>query len=171
MWLRAYGLFLVPAVLILVIGDVFNTFRAASGSSYLDGLPGPVLAALSPFGVVALLGMATAYGSWRTERWQGGFVAALGMSIVVWVFMAAWESATFYSFARAQASNPYWVQAWHWSTNRAGTPDETFQHWIFWDNVGALIIAGVALLVTSLACGGLAAIVGVMSRRHSSATH
>jgi hypothetical protein len=100
MWLRSYGWLVVPAVLLLVVGDVFNTFRAPSGASYLDGLPRLVLAVMSPLGVVGLLGLATAYGSWRTQRWQGGFVAALGVSVIVWLFMAAWWNSTFYAFAQ-----------------------------------------------------------------------
>jgi hypothetical protein len=75
-----------------------------------------------------------------------------------------------------QQSNPYWVQAWQWSIHRAhpptpfgfnpDTPDETFLHWIFWDNVGALIIAGIVLLVTSCVCGGIGAILGeIVSHR------
>jgi hypothetical protein len=170
MWLRAYWWLVVPAALLLVVHDVFNTFRAPSGASYLDGLPTLVLAAISPLGVVGLLGLATAYGSWRTERWQGGFVAALGVSVVVWLFMAVWSNATFYPFARVQQSNPYWVSAWHWSTHRgapgvgpglsSATLDETFVHWMYWDGVGALFIAGIVLLVTSCVCGGIGAILG-----------
>jgi hypothetical protein len=176
MWLRAYRWLVVPAVLLLVGHDVFNTLRAPSGASYLDGLPRLVLAAISPLGVVGLLGLATAYGSWRTQRWQGGFVAALGVSVIVWLFMAAWSSATFYPFAQVQQSNPYWVGAWHWSTHRGvpgvgpglspGTPEETFVHWMYWDGVGALFIAGIVLLVTSFVCGGIGPILGeIISHR------
>src|SRR5215831_5738457 len=56
MWLRSYWWLVVSAVLVLVVGDVFNTFRAPSGASYLDGLPRSVLAVISPLGVVGLLG-------------------------------------------------------------------------------------------------------------------
>ncbi len=125
---------------------------------------------ISPLGVVGLLGLATAYGSWRTQRWQGGFIAALGVSVIVWLFAAVWSNATFYPFAQVQQSNPYWVGAWHWSTHRGaaasvpglspGTPEETFVHWIYWDNVGALIIGDMVLLVTSFVCGGIGAILG-----------
>jgi hypothetical protein len=77
MWLRAYWWLVVSAVLLHVVHDVFETFRAPSGASYLDGLPALVLAVLSPLGLVGLVGLTTVYGSWRAERWQGGFVAAL----------------------------------------------------------------------------------------------
>ena len=155
MWLRAYWWLVVSAVLLLVVSDVFNTFRAPSGASYLDGLPRLVGAVLSPLGVVGLLGLGTAYGSWRTQRWQGGFVAALGVSVIVWLFMAAWGNATFHPFATVQQANPYWVQAWQSSASQ-----ETFQHWMYWDGVGALTIAGIVLIVASFVFGGIAALVG-----------
>jgi hypothetical protein len=164
MWLRAYWWLVVAAVLLHIVHDVFNTFRAPSGASYLDGVPALVVAVLSPLGLVGLVGLATAYGSWRAGRWQGGFIAALGVAAIVWVFMAAWGNATFYPFAKVQEANPYWVQAWQWSIHRPGVPQhasaETFQHWMYWDGVGALIIAGIVLLVASFVSGGIAAMVG-----------
>ncbi|MEO6235481.1 MAG: permease prefix domain 2-containing transporter [Vicinamibacterales bacterium] len=166
LWMRTYWWLVVPAVLLLVVHDVFNTFRAPSGASYLDGLPRLVRAVISPLGVVGLLGLATTYGSCRTQRWQGGFVASLGVSVIVWLFMAAWGNATFYSFARVSQSNPYWVQAWQWSIHRGGlspsAPEETFLHWMYWDGVGALLIAGIVLLVTSFVLGGIGAILGAI---------
>jgi hypothetical protein len=164
MWLRAYWWLVVSAVLLHVVHDVFNTFRAPSGASYLDGLPALVPAVLSPLGLVGLLGLATVYGSWRAERWQGGFVAALGLAVIVWVFMAAWGNAMFHSFSKVQEANPYWVQAWQSSIHRTGVPAhapaETFHQWMYWDGVGALIIAGIVLLVTPFVFGGIAALVG-----------
>jgi hypothetical protein len=161
MWLRAYWWLVVSAVLLAVVHDVFDTFRAPSGASYLDGLPRLVLAVLSPLGLVGLVGLATVYGSWRAERWQGGFVAALGVAVFVWLFMLLWASVTFHSFAQAQQSNPYWIQAWHWSiAHHGGAPNETFVHWLYWDNIGALLIAGIVLLVTTFFFGGIAALIG-----------
>jgi hypothetical protein len=162
MWLRAYGWLLVPVVLLLTVSDVFNSFRAPSGSSYLDGVPRLVGAVLSPIvSVVGLLGLATVYGSWRTGRWQGGFVAALGLSVLVWSFMVLWMNATFYAFAQVQQSNPYWMQAWHWSiAHHHAAPNETFVYWLYWDNVGGLTMAGIVLLVTPLFFGGIAALIG-----------
>ena len=171
MWVRAYWWLVVPAVLFIVIHDVFNTFRAPSGASYLDGLPGLARAVMSPLGVLGPIGLAAAYGTWRTERWEGGFVAALGTSVFVWVFMAVWGNATFYPFAQVMQSNPYWVQAWHWSTNRAGTPEETFLHWAYWDGVGALIIGGLAMFVASCLGGGLSGILlAIRTRRRARAS-
>ena len=170
MWLRAYWWLAVPVLLLLVVSDVFNTFRAPSGASYLDGLPKLVLAVISPLGVVGLLALTTAYGSWRTQRWQGGLVAAVGISVLAWLFAAAWWGATVYPFAQVQQVNPYWVHAWQWSTHRAAQhSDETFLHWIFWDNVGALIIGGIVLFGASFVCGGIGAILAGISsqRRHA----
>ena len=170
-WLRAYWWLVVPAVLLLVIGDLFNTFRAPSGASYLDGLPALALAVMSPLGVVGLLGLASVYGSWRTKRWEGGLVAALGVSLVVWLFMVAWSTATVYPFAQVQQSNPYWVEAWQWSTHRAGAREETFLHWIILDNVGAMVIGGIALFVASVVWGGIGGTLGaITSRRRPTAS-
>jgi len=162
MWLRAYSGLVVSVVLLLVVSDVFNTFRAPSGASYLDGLPRLVDIVISPVvSVVGLLGVATAYGSWRTQRWQGGFVAALGVAVLVWVFLVLWVSATFNSFAHVQQSNPYWIQAWQWSINHHhASPNETFVDWLYWDNVGGLFFAGLVLLVTPFFFGGIAALIG-----------
>jgi hypothetical protein len=91
MWLRAYWWLFVSAVLFIVVENVFDPFRAASDASYLDGQAAFVLAVLSPLGLVGLVGLATAYGSWRAERWQGGFVAALSVSAIAWLFTAAWR--------------------------------------------------------------------------------
>ena len=93
MWLRAYWWLVVSVVLLLVVSDLFNTFRAPSGVSYLDGLPTLAYSVISPLGVIGLLGLATAYGSWRTQRWQGGFIAALGVSVLVWLFMVVETSS------------------------------------------------------------------------------
>ncbi len=163
MWLRAYGWLVVSAVVLHVVHDVFDTFRAPSGVSYLDGLPRVVPAVLSPLGLIGLVGLATVYGSRRAGRWQGGFVAALGVAMIVWLFLAAWGTATFHPFANVQQGNAYWVQAWHSSTHGADLPphasEETFQHWRYWDGVGALMTAGIVLLVTSFFFGGIAALV------------
>jgi len=170
-WLRAYWRFIVPVVLLLVVHDIFNTFRAPSGASYLDGLPGLALAPMSPLVGVGVFLLAGAYGSWRTQRWEGGLVAALGTSFVVWLFVVVWGSATFYPFAQVQQSNPYWIQAWQWSTHRANS-NETFIRWIFWDNVGSLFIGGIALLVASVVCGGIGSALGLITaRRHPAAIH
>src|SRR4051794_27976354 len=98
MRLRAYWWLVVSAVLLYVVEDVFNTFRAPSGASYLDGRPTIVYAVLSRVGLIGLVGLATAYGSWRAGRWQGGFAAALSVSTIAWLLMVAWRNATFQPF-------------------------------------------------------------------------
>src|SRR5262245_27037225 len=174
-WLRAYLWFVAPVVLLIVVNDIFNTFRASTGASYLDGLPNLARAPLSPFVAIGLFALAAAYGSWRTQRWPGGFVAAVGMFVAVWLFMAFWWNATLYPFAQVQQSNPYWIQAWHWSTHRAhppsffglnpDTPDETFLRWIFWDNLGGLFFLGIAMLTISVVCGSIGSTLGLISAR------
>ena len=179
-WLRAYWWFLVPVILLLVIHDIFNTFRAPSGASYLDGEP--ALALMSPLVIVGFFALAGAYGSWRTQRWAGGLVAAFGTFVVVWLFMVVWWNATLYPFAQVQQSNPYWIQAWQWSTHRANpssffgftpdTPDETFLRWIFWDNIGGLFFLGISMLAASVVCGGIGSTLGLITaRRRAEAIH
>jgi hypothetical protein len=163
-WLRAYWWLAVPIVLALGIHDVFNTFRAPSGASYLDGLPALARVVISPLAGVAVFALAGAYGSWRTRQWEGGVVAALGTFCVTWLFMLGWWNATFYPFAQVQQSNPYWIEAWQWSTQRAHS-DATFLRWIFWDNVGSLIIGGIAMLTASVVCGGFGSGLGLLAAR------
>jgi hypothetical protein len=89
--------------------------------------------------------------------------------------MAFWWSATFYPVAQVQQTNPYWIHAWQWSIHRAhpptlagfnpDTPDETFLHWIFWDNVGGLIFFGLAMCVMSSICGVVGSTVSWTFRR------
>jgi len=179
-WLRTYWGFVVPVILLLVVGDIFNTFRAPSGASYLDRLPMLAHLPLSPFVAVGFFVMAGAYGSWRTREFAGGLVAALGTFVVMWLFMVIWGTVTFYPFAHVQQSNPYWIQAWQWSTHRAhppstfgfnpDTPDEGFLNWIFWDNIGALLFGGVAMLIASSICGGLGSALGLIAARQRPAT-
>jgi hypothetical protein len=170
-FLRAYWWFGAPLVLTLVIHDIFNAFRDPSGASYLERLvplPFPPLFAVAVFFIVA------GYGSWRTRRWAGGFVAALGTFVMLWSSMAVWWAATFYPFAQVQQSNPYWIQAWHWSLGRAqpttlfgfnpDTPNETFLRWIFWDNVGALIMLGISMMLLATVCGSIGSTIGNLCR-------
>jgi hypothetical protein len=163
MWLRAYWWLVASVVLLHVIHDVFDTFRAASGASYLDGRPTLVYAALSQVGLAGFVGLATVYGSWRSGRWQGGLVAAFGVSVTAWVFMAAWETATFHSFVHLQQANPYWIQAWQSSVHQvslsAHGSEETFQHWVFWNGVVTLVTAGIVLLLAPLFFSGIGALV------------
>jgi hypothetical protein len=174
-WVRAYWRFAVPIVCLLVVHDIFNTFRTPSGASYLDRLPTLATAPIPPLVAVGLFVLAGAYGSWRTRRAAGGLVAAVGTFVVVWLFMVVWWNATLYPFAQVQQSNPYWIQAWQWSTHRAhppsffgfnpDTPDETFLRWIFWDNVGGLFFLGITMLTISVVCGSIGGALGLIAVR------
>lgn len=170
MWLRAHWWLVAPIVFLLVVGDVFKTLRAPSGASYLEGLAALARAATSPVGLVTLLGLANVYGSWRTRRWEGGLVASLGVSAIVWVFMVVWSNATFSQFAQVAQSNPQWIEAWHWSVQHGhAAPHETFRHWLYWDIVGSQIVAGFILLVAPCVYGGFGAILGeIISHRRAS---
>lgn len=172
-WLRAYWFFVVPVILLFVVADIFNTFRAPSGASYLERLP--VLAQpLLLFVAATFFVMAGAYGSWRTRDFGGVLLAALGTFVVTWLFMAIWGTATFYPFAHVQQSNPYWIQAWQWSTHRAhppstlgfnpDTPTESFLSWIFWDGIGAMFYGGLGFLSVSAICGALGSALGLIAR-------
>ena len=174
-FMRAYGWFGLPLLLLLVIHDLFNTFRDASGASFLDHLPQLVLAPLSPLLAVGVFVMAGVYGSWRTRRWAGGVVATVGMFVMIWTFMAIWWNATLYPFAQVQQTNPYWINAWHWSVGRAhpptifglnpDTPDGTFLQWIFWDNVGGLFFLGLSMGLLSAVCGMIGGTIAWTYRR------
>ena len=165
-WLRAYWWLVAPVVFLLALFDTFNYVSSPLGASF--GLPtGLPFAVQPPLVAVGLVASAAAYGSWRTRRWQGGFVAALGVSAILWSFAVVWSNATFYPFALRAQSDPQWIAAWHRSTEHGHAPrSDTFLNWLYWDNVGSLIIAGILLLVTSFVCGGVGAILGeVMSHR------
>ncbi len=173
MWLRAYWWLVVPVILLLATGDIFNTFRAPSGASYLDSVPLLVHVPrlpLLPLAVAGCFALAGAYGSWRTQQFAGGQVAALGMFVILWLFMASWESATFRPFVHVQQSNPFWIQAWQWSIHRAHAPGVSFANWMFWDNMGSLLYGGLFMLLASIICGGTGSALGcLMAARNSAA--
>jgi hypothetical protein len=145
-FMHAYRWFAVPLIFWMVSHDLFNTFRDAAGASYADGPP------VMPFVGVAVLLAAAVYGTWRTGRWVGGVVATLGLFGVTWLFMVVWWMGTLYPFAQVQQTNPYWIQAWQWSTSRDHT-HESFLRWLFWDNVGGLMFFGLAGGALSTVCG------------------
>ena len=86
-----------------------------------------------------------------------------------------WWNVTLYPFAQVQQFNPYWIQAWQWSTHRAqppsffgfnpDTPDESFLRWIFWDNLGGLFFLGISMLTMSVVCGGIGSTLGLITTR------
>jgi hypothetical protein len=144
-----YWFWLVALMALFVIGDVANTYRLAGRAH-----GGPIVA-------VALIFAASVQGGWRTARIGGGLAAGAATSTLLWLFMAAWWMTTWYPFSFAQQVQPYWVDAWHSSA----ASDETFAHWIFWDNVGATIVSGVALNAFGLAVGFAGGVGGALARR------
>ena len=160
-FLHTYGWFAAPLILVPVVHDLFNTFRDVTGAAYFNGAP--VQPAWPPVAGAAVLLAAAMYGTLRTGRRAGGVVAAFGLFVVTWLFMAVWWMATLYPFAQVQQHNPYWIQAWQWSIHRPNqgsffgfnpdTPGESFFAWMFWDNVGGLIMLGFAMAALSTVCG------------------
>jgi hypothetical protein len=140
-FLRAYWFF--PAALggMLVLNDALNTFRDVAGARSGPDLLGPAVTTIFLF--------ASLYGGSRTSRVAGGVVAAVGTHIVAWTVMMLWFLATTYPFALVQERNPYWLNAWRSSAAR----DESFMHWIVWDNIGAVMLGGTVLLVLAIGIG------------------
>jgi hypothetical protein len=173
-WLRPYCRLVVPLLFAFVVHDLSNAVRTPAGTSYLTGLLTPI-GWISRLVLPSSLLLAGMYGSRRTGRWAGGLVAALGIVGVMWIFAAVWWNATLYPLARVQETNPYWIHAWQWSTHRAqaptffgfnpDTPDETFLRWMFWDNVGGLIMIGFVLLAAAVLCGGFGSALGILMNR------
>jgi hypothetical protein len=147
-FLRAYWVFPLALVAVLITNDLFNTFRDANGRSLAPNLLGPALLPLFFFGGLV--------GGWRTRRVAGGIAASVGSHVCAWVVMKLWWIGTTYPFALSQQHNPYWVQAWQGSAS----PGESFMHWIVWDNIGAIVLGGSALLVVSALLGAVGGAIG-----------
>ena len=146
---RHYWFWLAALIAVFVLGDVVNTYRLAT----------PVH--LGPPVLVGLIFAASLHGGWRTGRIQGGMLAGIATSALLWLFMAAWWLTTWYPFLLTQQVDPYWIQAWHFSA----APGETFAHWIFWDNVGATIISGFVLSASGVLVGLAGGFGGAAARR------
>jgi hypothetical protein len=159
-WLRAYWAFVVLVFSVFVLRDVLSVFRSPSGLPYLNVEFFFGVVTLSP--LVFLL--AGAYGSWRTRRWAGGMVAALGTFIGVWLLMTAWWNTTLYPFALIQQSDRYWIQAWQWSIQQTH-PSESFLRWAFRENVVAQIVVGASMLSMAIVGGGIGSMLGRMTPR------
>jgi len=171
--LRTYWAFVVPVFGLFALRDVLSVFRSPSGLPYfnIDFLFG--LVTLSPL-VFLVTG---AYGSWRTRRWAGGMVAALGTYIAAWLLMTAWWNTTLYPFALIQRSDPYWIHAWQWSIHRTDVPSlfwfnppvpgESFLRWAFWENVRAQVWVGVSMFCMALVGAGIGSTAGLMAPRRS----
>lgn len=150
LFFRAYWPWLALSAAALAGHDVINTYRDSGGAELID-----VEHVLIP-GVLASFFFVGLHGGWRHGRARGGVVAAVSAYLVTWSFMSAWMMATWYPFAQFQQHNAYWQRAWQYSAG----PEESFLHWIFWDNIGAIIVAGTAMGIMSLTLGSLGGLVG-----------
>jgi hypothetical protein len=148
-----------PAVLIvmLVLNDLSNTFRDASGARSGPDFIGPL--------VMTVFLFAGLHGGWRTGRAAGGVVAAVATHVLAWGAMTLWWLMTTYPCARVQEANPYWVRAWQ----RSAAPGETFMRWIAWDNVGAVVLGGTMLLFLATGIGLAGGTAGGQLRRRQNA--
>jgi len=153
-FLRAYWPFALSLTGLLILHDLSNTFRDPEGTAYLEMNNYPGIG-------ITLFFLAGLYGGWRTGAIRGGALAGFGAYVIAWTSMAVWLNATFYPFAQFAQYNPYWIRAFHYS----GAPGETFAHWSFWDNWGALLLGGGALLLLSLVMGSLGGAIGTLLRR------
>jgi hypothetical protein len=146
---RSYGFWLAALVSLFVAGDLANTYRLVPH------------AAATPLALFFLILVASAHGGWRTGRTTGGMFAGVALSGLLWLSMATWWMATWYLFIPAQQADPFWIHAWHFSE----APGETFAHWIFWDNIGATIMSGLALGAGGSAIGLAGGLTGATARR------
>jgi hypothetical protein len=145
LFLRTFWPFPVLLAAIGVAADLFNTFGQIHPNSPLHGVP-----------LFTIFGAAGLYGGFRSRRAFGGVVAAVGTHLTSWSIMTFWWAATTYPFAFRQQQSAYWIDAWHWSA----APGESFMQWIVWDNVGAVVLGGSALLLLSLVLGLAGGITG-----------
>lgn len=172
-WRRSYGAFAVPILALFVVRDLSNVFRGPSG---------PLLNVEFLFGLITLsplmFFLAGAYGSWRTRRWTGGVVAALGTFIAAWLLISAWWNATLYPFALMQQSNPYWIHAWRWSLQQTGVlslfriaADASFVRWAIIENINAQAVVDATMLAAALVGSATGGALGlVVPRRPNEAS-
>jgi hypothetical protein len=158
LFLRAYWMFPALLTAAMIWNDLFNTFRDANGNNL-----GPNV--FTPMIVTTFLGAAI-LGGWRTRRVNGGIVAAAGSHIMTWSLISVWWAVTTYPFALSQRHNPYWINAWQGSA----APGESFLHWIAWDNVGAVVLGGSALMLLSLLLGIAGGVTGSRLARRRQTT-
>jgi hypothetical protein len=149
-FLRTYGIAIAPMIALFMIGDMMHTWQARGYNG-----------SIAPGSGLAVVTVAACYGGWRTRRVAGGLVAGAGIATTLWLFVATWLMTTWYPFATVQVQQPYWISAWHYSA----APGETFLHWIFWDNVGAMVMSGLLFNTTGVLLGLAGGLVGSQVRR------
>jgi hypothetical protein len=146
---RSYGSWSLVCIAVLAGHDLINTFRDPSGAEWIN--LDIVLA-----GLLVVFAFVGVQGGRRSRLVRGGVAAAVGTFLTAWSFMAVWWMTTFYPFAQAQERNPYWLGAWRYGAG----PGESFVDWIFWDNVGAVLIGGLTTGLLSLALGSIGGLIG-----------
>lgn len=147
---QSYWLWLIALIALFVLSDVSNVYRLA-------------VPPVGPLAAACLMIAASVQGGWRSVRIGGGLFAGAVTCTLLWLFMAIWWMTTWYPFALVQQVEPYWIAAWRSSAG----PGDTFTHWIFWDNVGATIMSGLALNASGLAVGFVGGLIGSTARRLS----
>jgi len=152
-----YWVWLVGLFGLFVVADISNAYRFVPW-----GRPG-LLARVVPVAAMCMVAGASLQGGWRSARMIGGLLTGAATSTLLWVFMAVWWMTTWYPLALVQQVEPYWIAAWRSSA----APGETFMHWIFWDNVGATIVSGLALTALGLALGLVGGLAGSAARKLS----
>ncbi len=145
---RSAWMWIVPLVALFVFADVANVWRTPTASGV-------------PFVGLALIAGAALRSGWRTRRVGGGLLAGAGTAATLWICMAVWWMGTWYPAAFIQQADPYWINAWHYGA----APGESFLHWIFWDNVGAIVMSGIALNAAGVVIGLTGGFLSVTTRR------
>lgn len=146
---RSYWFWLAGLIAMFVMSDVSNAYGNAAPTG------------IRPIVTLSLLLAAGLQGGWRSRRANGGLLACVASSVLLWAFMAAWWMTTWYPLSLVQQTKPYWITAWHSSA----APGETFTHWIFWDNVGAMIMSALGLSATGTLIGLVGGLVGSTARK------
>jgi len=149
-FVQATWMWTLPLVTLFVLADVSNAWRLPMYRGWAV-----------PFGAVAMVAAAALRGGWRTGRVGGGVVSGAGTAATLWLVMAIWWMISWYPFAVVQQAQPYWIDAWHGSA----APGETYLHWIFWDNVGAVVMSGLVLNATGLGLGLTGGVASKAARR------
>jgi hypothetical protein len=162
-----FGRVIGPWVLLLavtaIVHDYLNTFH---GGAYQGG---PLTRTFSALHVAELFAVG-AYAGSRTRRIAAGALLTLAAHWLRVLLVVLWWIADWPWAIAAMKVSPYWIDAWHYS----GAAGETFEHWLFWDNVGALVFGGgmttALALVLGLAGGAAGAFFRPSTRRRAGAS-
>jgi len=145
---RSYWFWLAALITLFVMSDVSNAYRIGARAA-------------APWAALGLMLAASLRAGWRSQRIISGLLAGITTCMLLWLFMAGWWMTTWYPFSLVQQAEPYWIDAWHSSA----APGETFNHWIFWDNVGAAMMSALVLSATGVLTGLAGGVVGSTARK------